>query len=262
MGHSLLVLHFGAQCPWYRWVIDQARRAAQELGAEVDVKDVTEHPELAAKHRMFFPFMIILDGKTRVTGPMEAEGLVRLVKETPEPKPTSPVTHGKRVGRCVIQGLTPDNIKATIPLCIADVRPIADREKALWAEEMLRRSGRPLLGFIAFQEDEAKGVVEYLPSTLVPYPLPKKDPSIAFITCIYPTEPDADYKSPVLERLLDHLREEGYRELQVVAGRRTPYPNGPVAFFLRHGFVELGELDRACLWGADEEELVLMCREL
>lgn len=117
-------------------------------------------------------------------------------------------------------------------------------------------------GFIAFQGEVAKGVVEHLPSNLVPYPLLKKDPSIAFITCIYPMEPDIDYKSPVLERLLDHLRGEGYRELQVIAGRRTPYPNGPASFFLRHGFVELGELDRVCLWGADEEELILMCREL
>lgn len=260
MKYSLLVLHFGAQCPWYRWVIDQAKQAARKLGAEADVRDVMAYPELAEKHRMFFPFMTIIDGKTRGTAPMGAETLIRLAKEIPEPKPTSPVTHGEKVGRCVVQGLTPDNIKATIPLCIAEVQPIADREKVLWAEEMLNRSGCSLLGFIAFQGDEAKGVVEYLPSNLVPYPLPKKDPSIAFITCIYPTEPDVDYKSPVLERLLDHLREEGYRELQVIAGRRTPYPNGPVPFFQRHGFVELGELDRVRL-GLGEEQLILMRKE-
>lgn len=262
MKYHLLVLHFGAQCPWYRWVIEQAKQAAQKLNVEVTIRNVMDHPELAEKHKMFFPFMTIIDGKIRIIGPMGVEALIRLVKETPEPKPTSPVTHGEKVGPCLIQSLIPDNIKATIPLCIANLSPIADREKVLWAEEMLKRSGCSLLGFIAFQEDEAKGVVEYLPSNLVPYPLPKKEPSIAFITCIYPTEPDVDYKSPVLERLLDHLREEGYKELQVVAGRRTPYPNGPVAFFLRHGFVELEELDRVCLWEADEEKLILMRNEL
>jgi len=261
MKHHFLVLHFGAQCPWYRWVIDQAKRAAQELDAEVDVEDVIDHPELAEKHKMFFPFMTVIDGSSRFPGPATAEALIRMVKETAEPKPPSPMTYGEKAGRCVIHGLTPDNIKATIPLCIADVRPIADQEKVLWAKEMLRRSSCPLLGFIAFQGDKAKGVVEYLPSNLVPYPLPKKDPSIAFITCIYPTEPDVDYKSPVLERLLEHVREKGYRELQVVAGRRTPYPNGPVPFFRRHGFVELGEVDQ---WVGEEgkEELILMRKEL
>jgi len=262
MKHHFLVLHFGAQCPWYRWVIDQANQAAQELGAEVAVKDVMDHPELAEKHRMFSPFMTIIDGNIRIPGPMGTEALIRMVKESPERKPTSPEPHGERTGPHLIHGLTPDNVKATIPLCIADVRPIADSEKVLWAEEMLRRSGCSLLGFIAFQGDKAKGVVEYLPANLVPYPLPRKDPTIAFITCIYPTEPDVDYKSPVLKRLLAHLREEGYKELQVVAGRRTPYPNGPVPFFRRHGFVELGEVDQWCLGELGEEELILMRREL
>ncbi|MCI2426678.1 hypothetical protein LM597_04645, partial [Candidatus Acetothermia bacterium] len=253
---------FGAQCPWYRWVIDQASQAARELGAEVTVKDVMDHPELAERHRMFFPFMTVIDGNIRISAPVSAEVLIRIAKGTPEPKPTSPMAHGERAGPHLIHKLTPENIKATIPLCIANVRPIADREKVLWTKEMLKRSGCAQLGFIAFQGEKARGVVEYLPSSLVPYPLPKKDSSIAFITCIYPTKPDVDYKSPVLKRLLAHLREEGYKELHVIAGRQRPYPNGPLSFFRRHGFVELGEVDQLCVGELDEEELILMRREL
>jgi len=261
MKHHLLVLHFGAQCPWYRWVIRQAQGAAQALKAEVVVRDVTVYPELAEEHRMFFPFMTVIDGKLRIPSPVRAEALAQMAREIPELKPTVPMAYGHRAARCEVQALTPDNVKATIPLCIAGVEPIADREKARWARDVLRKSRTTLFGFIAYKDGEAKGAVEYLPSHLVPYPLPQKDPSIAFITCIYPTEPASDYKSPVLEKLLDHLRVEGYRRLQVIAGRRTPFPNGPTAFFREHGFIELEELDRIGLTEG-KEELILMEKEL
>lgn len=210
---------------------------------------------------MFFPFMTVIDERLRVPSPTRAEVLVRMANQTRELKPTAPMAYGRRPDVCEVHALTPDNVKATIPLCIAGVEPIADREKARWAREALRKSRGVLLGFIAFKDGKAKGAVEYLPSHMVPYPLPQKDPSIAFITCIYPTEPDSNYKSPVLEKLLDHLKVEGYRRLQVIAGRRTPFPNGPVAFFQEHGFSELGELDRIGL-AEGEEELILMERKL
>lgn len=35
MTHQLLVLHFGAQCPWQPWVVEQARLAAWRLGGTV-----------------------------------------------------------------------------------------------------------------------------------------------------------------------------------------------------------------------------------
>ncbi|MCL0059711.1 hypothetical protein M1O57_03085 [Dehalococcoidia bacterium] len=262
MRHHILVLHFGAQCPWHLWVIEQAKQAAQKLNAEVAIRNVMDHPELAEKQKMFFPFMTIIDRKIRLSGPMRAEELIRIAKEGPERKPVLPIAHGERTEPHLIRELTPENVKTTIPLCIAGVRPIADREKALWLQEMLNRSGCSLLGFIGFRGKEAKGVVEYLPSNLVPYPLPCKNPSIAFITCIYPTEPDIDCKSQVLERLVDYLRGENYKELQVVAGERTPYPNGPVVFFKRHGFVELEEIDLVGLGEAGEEKLILMHKRL
>jgi len=147
MKHQILVLHFGAQCPWHQWVIEQARRAAQQLRAEVVIKDVTDHPKLAEQYKMFFPSMTVIDETIRVPPPVGAEKLVQMAKETAEPKPTSPMAYGKRAGRCVIQALTPNNIEATIPLCIAGVEPIAAREKARWAKEMLKKSGCPLPTF-------------------------------------------------------------------------------------------------------------------
>ena len=51
MTHHLLVLHFGAQCPWQPWVVEQARRAAEQLGGTVRVANVARQPEVAARSR-------------------------------------------------------------------------------------------------------------------------------------------------------------------------------------------------------------------
>lgn len=260
MRHHFLVLHFGAQCPWHRWVIKQAQRAARKLNAKVSVKDVTNQPALAKKYRMFFPFMTVIDDRIRMPSPVRAEALVQMIEGTFENKPASPMVYGRRVARAEIRSLTPGRIKATIPLCIGGVHPIAYRDKTQWAKEILNTSDCPL-GFIACKGGRAMAAVEYLPSNLVPYPLPRKNRSIAYVTCIYPTELVDDYRPAVLQKLLSHLREEGYRELQVVAGRHTPFPNGPASFFRRHRFVEIKEVDRVCL-AEGEEELILMSRKV
>ncbi|MCL0094170.1 hypothetical protein M1O53_04235, partial [Dehalococcoidia bacterium] len=66
----------------------------------------------------------------------------------------------------------------------------------------------------------------------------------------------------VLDHLIvNYLPNQGYEKLQVIAGRRTPFPNGPTSFFLSHSFKVSGEVDSIVL-EEGEEELVLMEREL
>jgi hypothetical protein len=72
MLSHLLVLHFGAQCPWQPWAVEQARRAAEHLGGTVHVADVARQPELAARFRLFFPFMTVVDGSIRLPSPAPA----------------------------------------------------------------------------------------------------------------------------------------------------------------------------------------------
>ncbi len=265
MSHRIQVLHFGGQCPWHQWVIEQGRQAARELGAEFLVRDVTHHPELAEKHRMFFPFMTVIDDCQRIPSPVLAAELVAMVEQPSNQEPAPAMPYGTTVGEAAIKALTPATVPATIPLCIRGVQPIAARQKVRWAQQMMARYRDSLLGFLACQGQEARGAVEFLPANLVPYPLPQKDPSIAFITCIYPTQRDVDHKSPVLAKLIQYLWEAGYARLQVVAGRWTHYPNGPASFFRQHGFFERGELDRITLTEGTEElllmELDLQCRQ-
>lgn len=118
-----------------------------------------------------------------------------------------------------------------------------------------------VLGLTAYERGKAVGVVEFLPAHLVPYPLPEKEPTTAFILCIYSLEDGLDYRGQVLDNLIDYLPNRGYKKLQVIASRRTPFPNGPTSFFLSHSFRVSGEVDSIVL-EEGEEELVQMEREL
>ena len=86
-----------------------------------------------------------------------------------------------------------------------------------------------------------------MPSPLVSYPLPEKDHSLAFITCIYGLENGLDYRAGLLEPLFTHLQQHGYRRVQAIAGERTAYPNGPAVFFRNNGFLQVAEIDKVML---------------
>lgn len=265
MSHNFLVLHFGGQCPWHIWTIEQVKKAAAEVGGVVEVCDVSDKSELAAKYRLFYPFMTVIDETIRLPSPTSAERLVKVVNEGVLSEPTifQPIGTEKRARR--VMPLMAENIHDTCLLCVAGEQAEGCQAKHAWASTIKDSVREGILGFVAYQGGRAVGVVEFLPSTMVSYPLPEKDAGIAFITCIYSNSIDSgseqgeesDYRGQVLEHLLNYLGGQGIRKVQVIAGRRTPYPNGPVPFFLSHGFRELSELDKVILTEG-QEELVLM----
>jgi hypothetical protein len=270
MSHEFLVLHFGGQCPWHLWVIEQAKSAATHVGGTVEVIDVTHKPEMAARYRLFFPFMTIINETVRLPSPTSASRLIGIAREGLTAQPTVLQISGPETQAEKVAPLTVENIADTFPLCVPSTESQGCIAKRAWAYMLKDKVRKGILGFIAYDEQgKAVSAVEFLPANLIPYPLPEKDPSLAVITCIY-SPPNglgtdqaggSDYRSQVLKHLMEYLSAHGYGKLQVIAGRRTPYPNGPVPSFIAHGFRELGEIDRVVLTeGA--EELVLMEKEL
>jgi hypothetical protein len=66
-----------------------------------------------------------------------------------------------------------------------------------------------------------------------------------------------DYRGQVLDKLLEYLPTQGFRKVQVIAGRYAAFPNGPAPFFITRGFVQVNELDKISL-GEVQEEIVLL----
>lgn len=197
MTHHLLVLDFGAQCPWQPWIVDQARRAAEQLGGTVRVADVTQQPDLAARYRLFFPFMTVVDGTICLPSPTPAEELVRIAAEGLAMAPATPTTWGSEARAETVLPLTGDNIADTCHLCIRPDELRGCGARAVWAVSMAHQVPDGILGFAAYHKGQAVGVVEFLPAPLVPYPLADRASDVAFITCLYSTQHGPDYRGQV-----------------------------------------------------------------
>jgi hypothetical protein len=261
MNHKFVILHFGNQCPWIPWTVEQATRAAKQTGSIFEVIDVMKNPGMAVQYRLFCPFMTIIDDSIRLPSPTPAEGLVKIVQEgvttkLTETKSLSPMREPDRIEPLII-----DNMIDTYTLCCPHDPSIDCQAKHSWASQIEDKVKDGILGFIAYQGATSVGAVEFLPASLIPYPIPEKDPSSAVITCIYSQSNGLDYRGPVLNHLIHYLSKNGYTRIQVIAGRRSAYPNGPVSFFTMYGFKEIGEVDRVVL-KIGIEEFVLVERRL
>jgi len=257
MVHHFLVLHFGVQCPWQPWVAEQARKAAKCLSGRADVVDVTRRLDLATRYHLFFPFITIIDEIIRLPSPTRAEELAQIAVEGFIPPPLTPVLHQPEARAVSVMSLTATNIVNTCRLCIPPEEGRGCLSKVAWVTRITRRVPGNVIGFIAYHNDQVVGAVEFLPTALVPYPLPEKAPEIAFITCLYSLENGSDYRGQVLESLVEYLQETACREVQVITGKRTPYPNGPEDFFAQFGFQTVCGLGNVTL-REGEDELILL----
>jgi hypothetical protein len=261
MSHHFLILHFGAQCPWHLWAIDQARLAAAHLKGHVEIVNAMQAPELADQYRLFFPFMTIINGRLSLPSPMKADQLIEITLHGFRADCTR---EGQQTPAASVDRITPltaKNVKRTCSLCIPQKERRGCQAKALWASRMSESVPQDSLGFVGYHGKTVASVVEFLPASLVPYPLPERDPSLAFITCIYSLENGMDFREQLLHFLLDHLPQLGYKRVQVVSGQRSAYPNGPLSFFTSNGFREVMQLGSANL-REGIEELTLLEKKL
>lgn len=258
MEPHFLVLHFGFQCPWTIWAIGQAQLAARQTGGQLEVVDVMTKPDLAEEHRLFFPFLTVINQRLRLPSPTQADTLASLARFGPlTTQPTNQQALLKAAEPERILPLTAGNFEDACSLCYPGGSGQNRQAKGEWLAFVQTGLPQETLGYVAYQDEKPVGVVEFLPANLVPYPLPEKRASYALITCIYGLEDGPDYRAALLRRLFAHLGENGFERVQAVAGRRSAFPNGPLPFFLANGFSELFLIDRVLL-NEGWEELILV----
>jgi hypothetical protein len=259
-GRSRVIfLHFGNQCPWIFYMKKQARIASQTLGYSYEAYDVTEFPEYAVRFQMFFPFMTVIGKSLRIPSPLTAERLVSIAQNNASQSPIAHYPLTNEVEPEKIVPLTRRNVSATYDLCIDAKHARCLAAKKRWLEKIGKLTKNENLGSIAFNNGRPVAVIEYLPVTLVPYPIPDKDPTTMFITCIYPFNDKRDFRGAVIEAAAEMMAQTGVMKIQAVAGKHSPYPNGPAEFFAKHGFYERDNL-RKVLLREGKEELRLMER--
>ncbi len=84
------------------------------------------------------------------------------------------------------------------------------------------------------------GGAEYFPFRLVPYAIPKDD-KFAFLTCLYLSSRDFDYKAFPLKALESHLKKD-YDRVYAVSDELGVFPNGNLEWFLEQGYADEGIL--------------------
>lgn len=247
---SIQYLHFGYQCPGSA-LESGAREAAEILGLSFSVADVGKEPELARKFRLFFPGAIVQDDLMLVypgSGSQLAEcirnrGPLPGKQEYRQPPEADPDR---------VEILSLDNVSDIRGLCIPTELSHLWCEKMLW----LKSFNLSCLGLIAYQGDRPVAIMEALPRQLVPYPLPLFRG--LFITCLYGRyDEEKDYRRGLIRAGLPLLKKRGCSALGIVAGRDTPYPNGPVQMLVRAGFGQVQSLGMVTLLHRREEQVFM-----
>lgn len=233
-------LYFGPQCPGDA-LERGGREAAKILGMSFVTYDVCKTPDLAGEYKMFFPGLIVADG-LHLVFPGSGQQLAESIRIGGPLPGTQEYQQLPQAVPDRLEILGPDNLEAIRGLCIPE------GASSFWCgkEAWLRDLGLSCYGLAAYQGGRPVAIMETLPRRLVPYPVPHYDG--LFITCLYGRwDAQVDFRLGLIEAGLPILKDLGFSSIGVVAGRGTPFPNGPDELLRRAGFDEVQDLGRVIL---------------
>lgn len=224
--------YFSCQCP-LNWNMLQLFHAYQGK-IDVHLYDITNDWNLAERMAMFYPTLTVLNGVKRYYGPLSQSFLAQAaLGKYPEEKPFIPALSDRAVMKN-IEPLTLDNVSAACGCC---GRKTA--ENCAGKLNFFHSFPQKVYGFL--HRDEAGNLIggaEYLPSAVVPYPVPRNG-GTAFLTCLYLSDAEHDFKSAPLKALEQYLRQT-YSRMLAISDEAGVFPNGNLNFFLRHGYRDEG----------------------
>jgi hypothetical protein len=255
MTRSLRFFYFGNQCPHNGYLLARVKTLAWKESVTLHLHDITGDEDTCSKYGIFSPQMLLVNDRYRIHGPFSTDRVLELLEE----ENTEPSKSSSRQGDDVVRGdlvpLTPDSALSTCDTCAGSPDPGLCRGKAEWVSEMMKASGAPHLGYLHIIRGRCVGGAEFLPSELVPYPIPGKRPAEAFLTCAYVSDDEHDYKRHPVERLLRDLKGRGYESVSVAASTEGVFPNGPATWFEGLGFQDEGLLVREEMHDAEIHHL-------
>ena len=242
MPRSLKYFYFGYQCPHSAYLLARIKTIAWNEGAALQLYDISEDPRICEEYDIFSPNMLIVNDQYRWQGPFTKDDVLAMINNE---EPTPRLLEAK-MGTEIVAGnlvpITPDSVLSTCEPCLQSDDIGMCRGKAEWVESLLRETGADCLGYLHMLDGKCVGGAEFLPSISVPYPIPDKRKTNAFLTCSYLSNSEYDYRSHPLNALVTDLVRLGYDTLSVVSSDRLAFPNGPSNWFVSKGFVDRKKL--------------------
>jgi len=224
--------YYSYQCP----LNDDMIRLLNEYRDKLDISyhDITNDYKTAKELKMYFPMLVVLDNKERYYSPIKRSFLEKAVAGVyPRESAYMPSLSDRVVTKC-IEPLNRNNIDLACKCC-GNMTQSNCCKKA----EFLQTHMAEPYGFI--HKDEGGhliGGAEYLPSLIVPYDIPH-DSKVAFITCVYLSDSEHDYKTAPLQALEQYLRGQ-FTKAIAITDEKGVFPNGDLGFFVRNGYKDEG----------------------
>ena len=224
--------YYSYQCP----LNDDMIRLLDEYKDKIDIcyHDVVNDFQLAKELKMFFPTLVVLNSKKRYYSPLRRTFLEQVAAEKyPEEKPYLPPL-SKKVVTKYVEPLNGNNVGLACNCCGNGTQ--SNRCKKA---QFLKMNLAEPYGFIHKNETGCLiGGAEYLPAKIVPYNIPH-DSKTAFITCVYMSDSEYDYKTAPLQALEHYLCGQ-YTRAIAIADEKGVFPNGDLCFFIRNGYRDEG----------------------
>ena len=224
--------YFSWQCPLNATMLKLLEEYRDQI--EIHLYDISKNRSLAKKMNIFFPTLIVLDGERRYYSPLRKDFLEQVSRGCyPKERPFQPSV-SKNFTREIIEPLSLDQVAFACGCCGNITEENCKRKK-----EFLEQYGLDIYGFLhKNKKGELIGGVEYLPAKEIPYDI-SHDPDTAFLTCVYMTDAEYDYKSAPLMELEKNLAGK-YRRILAISDEKGIFPNGDLEFFRQNGFCEKG----------------------
>lgn len=224
--------YFSCQCP----LNAQMLRLLEKYMDRIDIHchDFSNDFTLAKEMSLFFPTLTVLDGKKRYYSPLSPSFLEQVsLGKYPVERPYLPRL-SDRIIKKIVEPIDVKNVHIACDCCGS-----LSEDGCLGKKLFLESIGLDVYGFLHIDsKGKLLGGAEYLPARLVPYPI-VHDEDTAFITCVYMSDEEYDYKSAPLKELEEYLRET-YKKVLVISDETGVFPNGDMPFFIRNGYKDDG----------------------
>ncbi len=223
--------YWDMQCPINNAMLKLLEKYSEHF--EIAFYNVKDDFEIARQQRLFFPTLTVVNGVNRYFSPISDKFLNKLLNnQYPEEKPYV-ISHGREKYVGEIIPLTEKNIEVAVT-CTGRNCSENCHKKLVFLEDCCL----DVFGFINVEDNKLLGGVEYVPSKIVPYDIPKSEDS-AFLTCAYLSSDRYDYKSAPFKALEGYLRDK-YSKIIAISDEVGNFPNGDLKWFLDNGFKDEG----------------------
>ena len=233
--------YWGNQCPHNSKMKKLLEMLSNNERYIISLFDISNDYDTARKLNIFSPTLLVIDNYMRLHGPISKEKIEQIGRgDVPEAKQYN-VNIGTKVIKSELRNNTEVSILGTCKICASSSKNLHCYDKGKWVENIKLKFNLPHLGKLHYLDNNCIGGAEFVPSIIVPYPIPRAD-DIAFLTCSFGSSEDGDYRDFPLQELEKELPEFGYKALIAIASEDSCFPNGPLKWFLDRSYVDLGEL--------------------